>query len=161
MQPVTLIKDITDQTTVVNKEAVFECEIKINYPEITLSWYKGTQKLDSSDKNEITVVGDRHILKIKNCQTRDEGSYRIVCGPHISSSKLTVLGMYCISAVVISCRKVTIVERLAMQKCLYLELTRGIRSNFIQLLILLFKKKMNLMLMRMRFYCIILFCYRR
>lgn len=98
MQPVTLIKDITDQTTVANKEAVFECQIKINYPEISLSWYKGTQKLDSSDKYEIKVVGDRHILKIKNCQSRDEGSYRIVCGPHISSAKLIVLGMYCISA---------------------------------------------------------------
>lgn len=95
MQPVTLIRDITDQTTVANKEAVFECEIKINYPEITLSWYKGTQKLDTSDKYEIKVVGDRHILKLKNCQHRDEGSYRIVCGPHISSAKLTVLGMYC------------------------------------------------------------------
>lgn len=97
MQPVTLIRDITDQTTVANREAVFECEIKINYPEITLSWYKGTQKLDTSDKYEIKVVGDRHILKLKNCQLRDEGSYRIVCGPHISSAKLTVLGMYYIS----------------------------------------------------------------
>lgn len=98
MQPVTLIRDITDQTTAANKEAVFECEIKINYPEITLSWYKGTQKLDTSDKCEIKVVGDRHILKVKNCQLRDEGSYRIVCGPHISSAKLTVLGKCCIAA---------------------------------------------------------------
>lgn len=96
-QPITLIRDITDQTTVANRDAVFECEIKINYPEITLSWYKGTQKLDTSDKYEIKVVGDRHILKLKNCQPRDEGSYRIVCGPHISGAKLTVLGMYCIS----------------------------------------------------------------
>lgn len=93
MQPVTVVRDITDQTATVKKEAVFECEIKINYPEITLSWYKGTQKLDSSDKYDIKIVGDRHILKIKDCQKRDEGNYRIVCGPHISSAKLTVLGM--------------------------------------------------------------------
>lgn len=93
MQPVTVVRDITDQTTTVKKEVVFECEIKINYPEITLSWYKGTQKLDSSDKYDIKIVGDRHILKIKDCQMRDEGNYRIVCGPHISSAKLTVLGM--------------------------------------------------------------------
>lgn len=93
MQPVTVARDITDQTTTVKKEVVFECEIKINYPEITLSWYKGTQKLDSSDKYDIKIVGDRHILKIKDCQMRDEGNYRIVCGPHISSAKLTVLGM--------------------------------------------------------------------
>lgn len=93
MQPVTVVRDITDQSTAVKKEAVFECEIKINYPEITLSWYKGTQKLDGGDKYDIKIVGDRHILKIKDCQTRDEGNYRIVCGPHISSAKLTVLGM--------------------------------------------------------------------
>ncbi|XDV30076.1 hypothetical protein PO909_033071, partial [Leuciscus waleckii] len=90
-EPVTVVRDITDQTTAVKKEAVFECEIKINYPEITLSWYKGTQKLDGGDKYDIKIVGDRHILKIKDCQTRDEGNYRIVCGPHISSAKLTVL----------------------------------------------------------------------
>ncbi|KTF71343.1 hypothetical protein cypCar_00035221, partial [Cyprinus carpio] len=90
-EPVTLLKDITDQTTQVNKEAVFECEIKINYPEITLSWYKDTQKLETSDKYEIKLVGDRQILKIKNCQTSDQGNYRVVCGPHISSARLTVL----------------------------------------------------------------------
>lgn len=94
LQPVTLVRDISDQTTVVNREAVFECEIKINYPEITLSWYKGTQRLDNSDKYEIKIVGNRHIMKIKNCQSSDQGNYRVVCGPHISSAKLTVQGMY-------------------------------------------------------------------
>lgn len=88
------MRDISDQTTVVNREAVFECEIKINYPEITLSWYKGTQRLDNSDKYEIKIVGNRHIMKIKNCQSSDQGNYRVVCGPHISSAKLTVQGMY-------------------------------------------------------------------
>uniref|UniRef100_A0A671KL60 Uncharacterized protein n=1 Tax=Sinocyclocheilus anshuiensis TaxID=1608454 RepID=A0A671KL60_9TELE len=72
--------------------AVFECEIKINYPEITLSWYKDTQKLETSDKYDIKLVGDRQILKIKNCQTSDQGNYRVVCGPHISSARLIVLG---------------------------------------------------------------------
>lgn len=94
LQPVTLLKDITDQSTQVNKEAVFECEIKINYPEITLSWYKDTQKLETSDKYDIKLMGDRQILKIKNCQTSDQGNYRVVCGPHISSARLTVLGKY-------------------------------------------------------------------
>lgn len=92
LQPVTLLKDITDQSTQVNKEAMFECEIKINYPEITLSWYKDTQKLETSDKYDIKLMGDRQILKIKNCQTSDQGNYRVVCGPHISSARLTVLG---------------------------------------------------------------------
>ena len=92
LQPITLVKDITDQTTVTNEEAVFECEIKINYPEISLSWYKGTQKLDTNDKYDIKIVGDRHLLKIKRCQPRDQGNYRVVCGPHISSAKLAVIG---------------------------------------------------------------------
>ena len=77
---------------VTNKEAVFECEVKINYPEISLSWYKATQKLDSNNQYEISIVGDRHILKIKKCQSKDQGNYRVVCGPHISSAKLTVTG---------------------------------------------------------------------
>lgn len=94
LQPVTVVKDISDQSVYTNKEAVFECEVKINYPEITLSWYKGTQKLDNNDKYDISITGDRHLLKIKKCQTSDQGNYRVVCGPHISSAKLTVMGQY-------------------------------------------------------------------
>uniref|UniRef100_A0A8C9EWG0 Titin n=1 Tax=Pavo cristatus TaxID=9049 RepID=A0A8C9EWG0_PAVCR len=90
--PVTLIRDIENQTVLTDEDAIFECEIKINYPEIKLSWYKGTQKLDSSDKYEIKIEGDRHILKIRNCQLEDQGNYRIVCGPHIASARLTVIG---------------------------------------------------------------------
>lgn len=92
LQPVTVVSDISDQTTAENQTAVFECEIKINYPEITLTWYKGTQKLDKSDKYDISVVGDHHYLKIKNCGAKDQGNYRVVCGPHISNAKLTVSG---------------------------------------------------------------------
>lgn len=94
VQPVTVVTDISNQSVFVDKEAVFECEIKINYPEITLSWYKGTQKLSSSDKYDISISGDRHLLRIKKCQTSDQGNYRVVCGPHISSAKLTVTGRY-------------------------------------------------------------------
>lgn len=94
MQPITLLNDIKDQTTKVNTQAVFECEIKINYPEITLSWYKDSKKLENSSKYDIKVVGDRHLLKIKNVQTSDQGSYRVVCGPHISSANLSVAGKF-------------------------------------------------------------------
>lgn len=94
LQPVTVVRDISDQSVFTNKEAVFECEIKINYPEITLSWYKGTQKLDTNDKYDISISGERHLLKIKRCQASDQGNYRVVCGPHISSAKLTVMGQY-------------------------------------------------------------------
>ncbi|KAM4608731.1 titin-like [Polymixia lowei] len=89
-EPVSVMKDITDQTASENQTATFECQIKINYPEITLTWYKGTQKLDNDDKYDISVVGDHHYLKIKNCQAKDQGNYRVVCGPHISSAKLSV-----------------------------------------------------------------------
>ena len=94
LQPVTVVSDISDQSVYTDKEAVFECEIKINYPEITLSWYKGTQKLDTNDKYNISISGDRHLLKVKGCQASDQGNYRVVCGPHISSAKLTVMGQY-------------------------------------------------------------------
>lgn len=91
-QPVTLIKDIENQTVLKDNDAVFEIDIKINYPEIKLSWYKGTQKLEPSDKFEISIDGDRHTLRVKNCQLKDQGNYRLVCGPHIASAKLTVIG---------------------------------------------------------------------
>ncbi|XP_059576117.1 titin-like, partial [Alligator mississippiensis] len=90
-EPVTLIKDIENQTVLTDVDAVFECEIKINYPEIKLSWYKGTQKLDASNKYEIRLEGDRHILRIRNCQLEDQGNFRVVCGPHIASARLTVI----------------------------------------------------------------------
>ncbi|MEQ2173689.1 hypothetical protein GOODEAATRI_000005 [Goodea atripinnis] len=84
------MEDISDQTITENQTATFECQIRINYPEISLTWYKGTQKLENSDKYEISSVDDRHYLKIKNCQVKDQGNYRVVCGPHISNAKLTV-----------------------------------------------------------------------
>lgn len=92
LQPVTLIKDIENQTVLKDNDAVFEIDIKINYPEIKLSWYKGTEKLEPSDKFEISIDGDRHTLRIRNCQLKDQGNYRLVCGPHIASAKLTVIG---------------------------------------------------------------------
>ena len=99
------MKDISDQTTKENKEATFECVVKINYPEISLSWYKDTKKLSTDDKYDVKVSGDRHTLKIKNCQSSDQGNYRVVCGPHISSAKLTVLGkcFYCVFLLFVQC----------------------------------------------------------
>lgn len=91
-QPVSVLEPISDQKTPENQTATFECKIRINYPEITLSWYKGTQKLESSDKYDIGRAGDRHYLSIRNCQEKDQGSYRVVCGPHIANAKLTVTG---------------------------------------------------------------------
>uniref|UniRef100_G3UK67 Titin n=1 Tax=Loxodonta africana TaxID=9785 RepID=G3UK67_LOXAF len=91
-EPVTLIKDIENQTVLKDNDAIFEIDIKINYPEIKLSWYKGTEKLEPSDKFEILIDGDRHTLRVKNCQLKDQGNYRLVCGPHIASAKLTVIG---------------------------------------------------------------------
>uniref|UniRef100_A0A3P8UGP9 Immunoglobulin superfamily member 22 n=1 Tax=Cynoglossus semilaevis TaxID=244447 RepID=A0A3P8UGP9_CYNSE len=94
------LTDISDQTVLINKEAEFGCELKINYPEITLSWYKGTQKLESDDKYDISISGDRHLLKIKKCQSSDQGNYRVVCGPYISSAKLTVMGqLKCLTSI--------------------------------------------------------------
>ncbi|OBS65553.1 hypothetical protein A6R68_05907, partial [Neotoma lepida] len=90
-EPVTLIKDIENQTVLKDNDAIFEIDIKINYPEIKLSWYKGTEKLEPSDKYEISIDGDRHTLRVKNCQLKDQGNYRLVCGPHIASAKLTVI----------------------------------------------------------------------
>lgn len=93
-QPVTLIRDIENQTVLTDEDAIFECEIKINYPEIKLSWYRGTEKLDASHKYDISIEGDRHVLKIRNCQHEDQGNYRVVCGPHIAGGKLTVIGKH-------------------------------------------------------------------
>lgn len=92
-QPVSVLEDISDQKTAENQSAIFKCRIQINYPEIFLSWYKGTQRLDNSHKYEICSVDDLHCLKVMNCNTSDEGSYRVVCGPHISNAKLEVAGM--------------------------------------------------------------------
>ncbi|KAA8595402.1 hypothetical protein FQN60_012537, partial [Etheostoma spectabile] len=76
-EPVTVVKDISDRAVFANEEAEFECEVKINYPEITLSWYKGTQKLDSGDKYSISISGDRHLLRIRRCTPADQGNYRV------------------------------------------------------------------------------------
>lgn len=92
LQPVSVLEDISDQRTTNNQSATFRCRIQINYPEISLTWYKGTQRLDHGHKYEMSSVGDLHCLKINNCNTSDEGNYRVVCGPHISNAKLAVAG---------------------------------------------------------------------
>lgn len=92
LQPVSVKKDISDQAVAEKQVATFECQVTINYPEISLSWYKGTQKLDNSDKYDISVVGDHHYLRIKQCGVQDQGDYRVVCGPHIANARLTVTG---------------------------------------------------------------------
>lgn len=91
-QPVSVMADITDQTVPEKQAAVMECQIRINYPEITPTWYKDTLKLENSHKYEISSDGDHHCLKISSCQPSDQGNYRVVCGPHISSARLTVTG---------------------------------------------------------------------
>ncbi|KAJ3592471.1 hypothetical protein NHX12_007598 [Muraenolepis orangiensis] len=98
-EPVSVIKDISDQTVNEKQVATFECQVNINYPEIYLSWYKGTQKLDNSDKYDISVVGDHHYLRIKQCGVKDQGDYRVVCGPHISNARLNVTGVYSVDSV--------------------------------------------------------------
>lgn len=92
-QPVSVLEDITDQKTPENQSATFQCRIRINYPEVSLTWYKGTQRLDNSHKYEISSVGDLHCLKVNNCNSSDEGNYRVVCGPHISNATLAVAGL--------------------------------------------------------------------
>lgn len=87
-----VLEDITDQMTTENQSATFRCRIQINYPEISLTWYKGTQRLDQGDKYQISSVGDLHCLQVNNCDPSDEGDYRVVCGPHISTATLAVAG---------------------------------------------------------------------
>lgn len=87
-----VLEDITDQETPENQSATFRCRIQINYPEISLTWYKGSQRLDQDHKYEKSTVGDLHCLKVNNCDPSDEGDYRVVCGPHISTATLAVTG---------------------------------------------------------------------
>ncbi|XP_019749859.1 titin-like [Hippocampus comes] len=89
-EPVTVTEDISDQSTCENESATFHCQIRINYPEITLTWYKGNQKLEDGEKYSISSDGERHSLKIHHCRAGDRGDYRLVCGPHVSNAKLAV-----------------------------------------------------------------------
>lgn len=95
--------DITDQSTAEDHSATFVCHIKINYPEIGLSWYKGTEKLEPGAKYDISSVGDRHTLRINKCTPKDQGDYRVVCGSHMSNARLNVSGESCLVLSPISC----------------------------------------------------------
>uniref|UniRef100_A0AAV2JXI0 Ig-like domain-containing protein n=1 Tax=Knipowitschia caucasica TaxID=637954 RepID=A0AAV2JXI0_KNICA len=91
-EPVSVMDDISDQAVAPGASAVFECCISINYPEIALTWYKGTQKLERGDKYDMGTSGDKHWLKVNKCDANDQGNYRLVCGPHMSSAELTLGG---------------------------------------------------------------------
>ncbi|OCT61202.1 hypothetical protein XELAEV_18047225mg [Xenopus laevis] len=77
--PITLIKDTEDQTVETKKVAVFECEIKINYPEIKLSWYKGTEKLESNEKYDISIQEPAVIKHLKDNAVKEGHSSTLVC----------------------------------------------------------------------------------
>lgn len=73
-----------------NDDAIFQCVLSTPLNRIT--WAKGDSSLEQSDKYEITVSEDKltHTLRIKGCQTADNGAYYATAGIISSSASLRV-----------------------------------------------------------------------
>lgn len=76
------------------KAATFECKLK-NADDAQVQWYKGSQKLEPSDKYEVVALPDgTHKLIVKNASPEDQGNYRVeVVNPAGSASSQAALSV--------------------------------------------------------------------
>ncbi|KAM9327865.1 obscurin-like protein 1a [Pholidichthys leucotaenia] len=88
--PVSIVKPLRDRTALEKHRVILECTV--SSPHCTAVWYKGQDRLVSSDRVEILADGCTHKLVIQQVAQEDEGAYSIEVGEHTSKAKLMVEG---------------------------------------------------------------------
>ncbi|XP_041834263.1 obscurin-like protein 1a [Melanotaenia boesemani] len=86
--PASIVKPLRDRTALEKHRVILECTV--SSPRCNVTWYKGKQELDSSDRMEIVADGCSHKLIIHQVAVEDEGTYCVEVGEHTSKAKLMV-----------------------------------------------------------------------
>ncbi|XP_072539034.1 obscurin-like protein 1a [Salminus brasiliensis] len=86
--PVSIVRPLRDRTALEKHRVILECTVST--PRCEVSWYKGDEELESSERIEIITEGCYHKLVIHQVAVEDEGTYSIEVGEHTSTAKLLV-----------------------------------------------------------------------
>lgn len=85
-----IVRPLRDRTALEKHRVILECTVSSTRCEV--SWFKGDEELESSDRMELVSEGCYHKLTIHKVAVEDEGTYGIEVGEHRSSCKLMVEG---------------------------------------------------------------------
>ena len=89
--PAEILVPLADQKVVEKETATFQCEV--SKPNLKPTWKKGEQELKHGDRFDISTVGQKHMLTIRDCQVEDQDKYTIVVEEGVeSTANLTVEG---------------------------------------------------------------------
>lgn len=82
-------KELQPQQCMEEETVEFLCEISKDTP---VTWYKDGRPIAPSNVYTITNEGLIHKLVIAHADLDDEGDYKVVAGPAVSTAPLTVHG---------------------------------------------------------------------
>ncbi|KTF80444.1 hypothetical protein cypCar_00024285, partial [Cyprinus carpio] len=86
--PVSIVRPLRDCTALEKHRVILECTVSSTNCDVT--WYKGDQELESTERMEIIQVGCYHKLAIHQVALENEGTYSFEVGEHSSTAKLMV-----------------------------------------------------------------------
>ncbi|XP_017571264.1 obscurin-like protein 1a isoform X2 [Pygocentrus nattereri] len=86
--PVSIVRPLRDRTALEKHRVILECTV--SSPRCEVTWYKGDEELETSERMEIFSEGCYHKLVIHQVAVEDEGTYSIEVGEHMSTAKLMV-----------------------------------------------------------------------
>uniref|UniRef100_W5L213 Obscurin-like protein 1 n=1 Tax=Astyanax mexicanus TaxID=7994 RepID=W5L213_ASTMX len=86
--PASIVRPLRDRTALEKHRVILECTV--SNPRCEVSWYRGDEELESSERMEIITEGCYHKLVIHQVAVEDEGTYSIQVGEHTSTAKLLV-----------------------------------------------------------------------
>uniref|UniRef100_A0A672I7Y9 Immunoglobulin superfamily member 22 n=1 Tax=Salarias fasciatus TaxID=181472 RepID=A0A672I7Y9_SALFA len=83
-----IVVPLEDIDTQEKKTVSFSC--KVNRPNATLKWMKGSEEISFSKRIVYRVDKDKHTLTIKDCTLADEGEYTAVAADNKSTAELII-----------------------------------------------------------------------
>jgi len=89
--PAEFLTPLSDKKVIEFETAIFECEV--SKPNLKPRWFKNEQEIKDWKRFEMTSVGHKHILTIRECEVQDADVYKVVVEEGVeSTAKLTVEG---------------------------------------------------------------------
>jgi hypothetical protein len=89
--PAEFLTPLSDQKVTEKETAIFECEVsKAN---LKPTWQKGGEVIKAGKRYDMTSIGHKHMLTVRDTELGDEDAYTIQVEEGVeSTAKLTVIG---------------------------------------------------------------------
>ena len=90
--PATVVKPLTDQTTVEKQKTILECEV--SRPNVQGKWLRNGEEIKNDDRHRIVVEKTIQRLVISPTEMEDDAEYTFIVGTDETKAKLTVQGTW-------------------------------------------------------------------